>query len=272
MSRPTTEFDPTQFHFTVRFDQGYRYLDRCGEAVIKLENTLDPGWVPGEFTPASGNLRNYTLGLAAFFNTTSLSVVQAEFLSFEHFLDQTCKIYDVVRGTFEIKRILTPVLRVVAQVGFSDEAGAEEYLLGLRLCSLDAALVRELGGAEAAVNLTVCTELTEDWQGSPAKTRRRMEVKVVKQERQPLFDERLMLRLPLVSSRYHEAIAEHRRLRRQHPAIVDVAIQFDLENSIESELNGAMFDVAGFLRISHDWTESARAFMKRRIQNPCQST
>ena len=74
MSLPITEFDPTQFTLTIRFDQGYRFLDKCGEAVIKLENTLDPGWIPGELKPTGGNLRNYTLGLGTTFDTHSLSV------------------------------------------------------------------------------------------------------------------------------------------------------------------------------------------------------
>ena len=28
------------------FIQGYRFLDRCGESLIALENTLAPGWIP----------------------------------------------------------------------------------------------------------------------------------------------------------------------------------------------------------------------------------
>ena len=44
-------FDTTEFRASVRFVQGYRYLDRCGEALIKLENSLHEGWIPTEPTP-----------------------------------------------------------------------------------------------------------------------------------------------------------------------------------------------------------------------------
>jgi hypothetical protein len=51
MSQAVTDLKPTQFSFTVRFVQGYRFLDRCGDAIIRLEETLDEGWIPGELVP-----------------------------------------------------------------------------------------------------------------------------------------------------------------------------------------------------------------------------
>jgi hypothetical protein len=269
MSPPITEFDPTQFNLAVRFDQGYRFLDKCGEAVIRLENTLDPGWIPGELKPTGGSLRNYTLGLGTTFDTNSLSVIQTEYLSFENFLDQSCKIFQTIRGTFDIKRIITPVLRVITQVGFPEVEDAERFLLDLHLCVPDRELVRQLGGTESALNFTVCTNVTENWDNVPIDTRGRVDVRVVRQERQPMFDERIMLRLPLVSSRYHETIAAHRKLRRQHPRIVDVALQVDCERSFESEFNSATFDLSRFLRSSYDWAAKMATFFRNRMKKQC---
>lgn len=271
MKSPITEFDPTQYNLTIRFDQGYRFLDKCGEAVIKLENTLDPGWLPGELKPTGGSLRNYTLGLGTIFDANAMSVVQTEYLSFEHFLDQSCKIFEIIRGTFDIKRIITPVLRVIFQVGFPDVESAERFLLNLRVCTPDRGLVKQLGGTEAAVNFTLCTRTGESWQDVPVEVRKRIDIRVITQERQPAFDERIMLRLPLLPSRYHETIAEHRRLRRQHPKIVDVAVQVDCERSLESEFNSATFDLSTFLQNTFDWTTKMATHFKERIKNLCET-
>lgn len=94
MPSPITPFNPTQFFFAVRFDQGYRYLDRCGEAVIRLEDTLDRGWIPGETIPTGGQFHNYSLGLWTQFNSSLLTVVQYEFMSHKHFADQGAKILE----------------------------------------------------------------------------------------------------------------------------------------------------------------------------------
>ncbi len=271
MSSAITELQPTQFSFSVRFDQGYRYLDRCGEAILRLEETLEQGWIPGEITPSGGQLRNYALGLGATFNTASLNVTQTEFMSFEYFEDQTCKIFEVLRGTFEIRRVITPSLRMIYQLGFADVETAEMALRSLRLCRPDDEVVRRLGGNEDAVNFTLTTKEEVPWQEAATMRRRRFEAKVIRQERQPVFDERIMHRLPLVPSRYHEAIGAIRSLRRQHSKIVDVAAQFDFENSLEGEFNSSTLDLPTFLRSSRVWMNEMEGFIRTRRRVTCQN-
>src|SRR5215213_5985905 len=96
--------EPHQLVATIRFIQGYRYLDRCGETLIRLEQTLAEGWIPTETTPASGTMKNDLLGMVVGFNSGSMTVQQSEFLSFEHFRDQTCKVYETLWRTLEIDR------------------------------------------------------------------------------------------------------------------------------------------------------------------------
>jgi len=272
MSSAITELQPTQFSFAVRFDQGYRYLDRCGEAIVRLEETLDEGWIPGDINPSGGQLRNYTLGLAATFGTASLSVNQTEFMSFEHFQDQTCKVFEVLRVAFDIRRVVTPALRVVYQLGFPDVEIAHTALRSLQLCRPDRELVKQLSGNEEAMDLTLTTREEITWQGAATSRRRRIEAKVVRQERQPVFDDRIMQRLQLLPSRYHETIRAIRALRRQHSMIVDVAAQFDFENSLEGEFSSSTLDVATFLRGSRAWSQEMEDFIRTRIKVACQNT
>src|SRR5712691_1580952 len=92
----STGFETHAIHFTLRFVQGYRYLDRCGECMVRLENNLAEGWIPHESTRTSGTLRNDTLGMIAQFNSDALSVQQMEFMSFEHFRAQVCRMYETL--------------------------------------------------------------------------------------------------------------------------------------------------------------------------------
>ena len=75
----TTDLSATQQILTVRFDQGYRYLDKCGEAMIRLEEVLPPGWLPGQIDPNGAVMHNFALGMEVRFNSQWLTVVQAEF-------------------------------------------------------------------------------------------------------------------------------------------------------------------------------------------------
>jgi len=262
MSPPLSGIEQAQFVFTVRFLQGYRYLDRCGEALIALEETLDNGWIPEEIAPSGGSLQNFTLGMAARFNSEFLTVVQSEFLSFSNYSDQTCKLFDVLRSTFEIDRVFTPAFRVVLQTGFSDEAAAEEYLRDLHLCTASEGILSSLGGKPDAVNYTITTRENIDWQGSSASIRRRLEVRTVRQERQPRFDERLLRRLSLLTPKQQEAMKDLRRLRRQHSKPCDIAVQFDVETSLESEFKSSLLDLSEFLHTSLDWSQSLAEFIR----------
>ncbi len=266
MSKATTNFRPTRFSFTVRFVQGYRFLDKCGEAIVRLEETLDPGWIPAETIPTGGQLRNYTLGMGAKFHSESLTVTQSEFLSFDVFHDQCCKIYEVLRSTFEIRRVLTPVLRVICQVGFPDVEAAEEFLRELDLCTMDPDLCRALGGRNESLSFTLCTQDDIEWYGMDARRRRRCDVRAIRQERQPFFDERLVQRIALLPERYRDAMQGLRKLRTQHADIREHAVQIDFEDSFETEFNSRNLDLPTFLTEARAWSERMETFFLTRFR------
>ena len=119
MSISKPEVAELQAH--AKFEQGFRYLDRCGEAMVRLLKILHTDWTAGEITPTGGVLRNFALGMSAKFNAESVTVEQDDVIDFETFTDQTCKIYEVLWRTFEIERIRIPLLRVTVKVGCPDQ-------------------------------------------------------------------------------------------------------------------------------------------------------
>jgi hypothetical protein len=266
MRKWTTDLNPTHYAFYVRFDQGYRYLDKCGEAIIRLEDKLQEGWLPGGIDPNGANLRNFALGMSTRFNYVGMETVQTEFLAFDIFLDQTCRIYETLLTTFGIKRILTPTLRSIYQLGFSNADDADEVLLGLKLCSLDESIMQELSGKTSSVALTMVAEENVTWNRGRVKARKRLDAKVIKQERQPQFDERIMMRLKQIPERYHGSLEKLRSIRRQHSQQAEIAIQFDLEYAFDSELSGTTFATKDFISAAGAWSVSLRNFIDKRME------
>jgi len=254
--------DVVRLSATVRFVQGYRYLDRCGEALIRLENTADEGWIPGQATATGGRLQNWRLGMRAEFDSERVTVHQTEYISFEHFQDQTCKIYEILWKTFDVEKILTPALQVIFQIGFDELSDASAHALKLRLCRPEKTVLDILGGQESAIGYTLCTETDTARDDNPVVQRRRLELQVVRQERQPDFDERVMRRLPLLPVGQQKALGDLMRLRRRYPRLASAAVQFDLENSCEGELLARSFALSAFLEDSWEWAGRVRQVLE----------
>ena len=79
-------------------------------------------------------MHNYRLGLSCVFSSEQMTVQQKEYLLFEQFQDQTCKIFEVLRQKLEINRILAPSFRVNFQTPFDLVQEAENFISSLRLC------------------------------------------------------------------------------------------------------------------------------------------
>jgi len=250
--------DVVTLRSTIRFVQGYRYLDRCGDALIRLEKATDEGWIPGEISPQKGNLHNYRLGMRAQFDCECMTVLQTEYISFEHFQDQSCRIYEVLWKTFDIERIITPTLQVILQTGFDELADANKHALGFNLCKPDKALLGLLGGQKSAIGYTLCTEQDTVRDTTAVVERRRLDFQVIRQERQPDFDERIMRRLALLPVGQQKALGHLMSLRRRYPRVSPLAVQFDLENSCEGELLARAFGYSGFLKHSWEWASGVQ--------------
>jgi hypothetical protein len=259
MSAPT-QFNLFGMQVSVRFIQGYRYLDRCGECLIRLEDTLDEGWIPVETSPTSGTMKNETMGLTMTFNSEGMNVRQAEYLEFETFRDQSCKAYDILWRLLAIERISGPTLRVWYQKGFDEnqEDDAEQYLLTMGLYQTDQRLLQAMGGREAGSMFTIITELSAQLDDSPVDWRRRLQANVVKQLRQQNFDSRLLQRTRLLGKRQGDAIRGMQKFRKRVPDVAPVAVQLEAEASLSVELSTKQFNLPDFMHQSNEWAEHVK--------------
>lgn len=60
--------------FSLRYELGYRYLDRCGEVMVSLE--LDHGYIPGDTVPQGAKLEYPDDNIFAEFDSTELKIRQ----------------------------------------------------------------------------------------------------------------------------------------------------------------------------------------------------
>jgi hypothetical protein len=256
MSAPTG-FELQSVQLSLRFIQGYRYLDRCGECLIRLEESLDEGWIPVETSPTSGSIKHEPLGMGVNFNSEGMNVRQSEYLLFESFKDQSCKAYETLWRALGIDRINTPALRLWYQKGFDEnqEDEAEQHLLRMGLCQTDEQLLRAMGGQHAALQLTVVTQQDALLNDSPVEWRRRLQANVVKQVRQQNFDARFLQRSRALGNRQGDAIRAMQTLRKRHPDLAPVAVQLEIEASLDMELSTKEFNMPDFIVQSKEWAD-----------------
>lgn len=251
----TTTLDLSQINFFLRPVQGYRYLDRCGEMMVKLEDTLDSGWIPKEMAPQGAVMINHDLGMTLRIDTTSLAMAQDQFFDFPNFSDQLCKVYDIVHRSFLITRLNAPSLQVIWQKGFNSPDEAEEYITRMNLFTPRSEAIQAMGGVQKALQMVLCTEEDTDWRECQVTRRVRLEVKSLKQLRQPPFDERLLQRTRLLPVNQQEAMKALIRLRGQQPEIFPFAAQFTIELAFETEFSTKQFDLPFFLSDAWQWHE-----------------
>jgi hypothetical protein len=247
----------THHQFALRFIHGHRYLDRCGEALIRLEDKLGTDWLTIDPVPTNGGIKNELVGIAIQFNATVLSAQQSEFIDFDMFRDAVCKAKDILVDVFGIKRVHVPTARFILQKGCDSgqESEAEEFVRKLGLVQVSKELHDLMGGESGPLDFAFVTEARVTWDSFPVQRRRRLHAAVVRQEPSPTFDNRVIQRTHLLPSHQRDAIAGMASLRRKHKAVAPLAAQFDLECSMESEFPANEMNLQMFLNESYDWAE-----------------
>jgi hypothetical protein len=244
---------------SLQFIQGFRYLDRCGEAMIRLQSVLDHGWVTAEAIPTSGVMRNDSLGMQLRFNSDGISVRQTDFFDFQAFFDQACKAAAAIISVLGVERINVPTLQAVFQRAFDETEAADAYLRQLRYCTPASKLLDILDGEEEAATYVLCVTKNVEWAGQHVRRRRRFNANAVIQARQPPFDERLIRRVRQLPTAQQEAMKALLKIRQTMPAVSHYAAQIDLEHTFEAEFSWDMFDFPAFVEQGWLWTQGVLA-------------
>jgi hypothetical protein len=84
-----------QLTFEIRYRQGYRYLDRCGDILVRIENSM-PGWTASDVNLNTGTLENREQAMKYVFGPANAAMTQARMgiTSGEPFLKHTAALLD----------------------------------------------------------------------------------------------------------------------------------------------------------------------------------
>jgi hypothetical protein len=253
-------FSLHELRLSVRFVRGYRYLDRAGEALVRLEDVLEKEWLPAEISPKSGNMRNDLLGMQLVFSSEGLGVTQEGVLSPPHFLDQASKIVDILASVFEVDTFITPAVGIEYQKGFdaNQEQQAETALRDLRLVDVTETVQEIIGSTPQALNYAIVHRVGDRWGEVRAEHTRRLAAQVIRQTRRENPDLRLLTRgARLLPERQRETLNALLAAQKLLPAVSPLAVQVELENRLEGEVARDDFPCSDFIRESLDWAKNA---------------
>ena len=252
---------PHQIAATVRFVRGYRFLDRCGEALLQLEDKMGEGWIPNEASPRNGVMKNDALRMVVSFNSELMTIQQDATPSFEHFQDAACRAFDIIKRTLELERVIAPSCKVVYQKGFDDDQleEARRWIAAIGICAVQSDVIALLGGKQDSLDFALLTSDSLIWDGQAVDQRRRLASLIVRQERQAPFDERLLRRVKMLPQNQRDAMVALTKLRRQLPDVLPLAVQIELEHVFETEFNTRILDYPGFIQEALDWARKVAA-------------
>lgn len=119
----------------IRFDKGYRYLDRCGEAMLILEELLPREtrrvWMPEQIVPSGAILKCPELDLTVTFNTFHLVLNREDFQISADLIDIVKLIFATISARFDLREYLRFGVRRFYTVAADSIDEAEEYTLRL---------------------------------------------------------------------------------------------------------------------------------------------
>jgi hypothetical protein len=91
------------FHFKQVYEEGYRYLDRCGEFMIQAVNDMD--FMPGEIQVTGAKLEKPELGIKAAIDSNELVVTQEQPDDGKDFLRACDDLSKLAANLFQPRRV-----------------------------------------------------------------------------------------------------------------------------------------------------------------------
>ncbi len=96
-------WQPFSFHFKQIYDEGYRYLDKCGEFMIEAINKLD--FVPGDVQVIGAKLEKPELGIKASVDSNELTLAQEQPTDGKEFFEACEGLSRLANELFQPKRV-----------------------------------------------------------------------------------------------------------------------------------------------------------------------
>ncbi len=238
--------------FELRYAGGHRYLDRCGETLIEIEQKL-PDWVPQEINPSRGSLLNLAKDMAFNFNSYKLDAGQDAPKATTDFREQTASLTEIVCKSLSLSRFIRIGVRFFFLFPAESMDQAEEMVRQSGFAVISQKLMNVCGSTMRAQKHVVIFE--------KEKEGRRIEIGGVRREEGKLAPELLGVEPRLLPKGQREALLRKLQETKRYGEDPRFALQIDVDNY---ELDPESFNVAAFVERHEEFVREELLELVRR--------
>jgi len=248
---PTEKSRLTDRVLEVRYDRGYRYLDRCGEVLLILEDVLtqETGkvWMPEELSPTGARIKCPDLDAAIILDSYHLIVQQVP-VDVEFDFQMSCR---TIWAVVETRLGLSAISRAGSRRKFTIPT---DTLDDAEKLAVKYSPLRDWPVSESAAFKRHNSEATSVFESPDRTVGIRFTVSAEAKLGAPIkIDDRLRLPPHFLQSGQHEALLAQLKRHKDQNKDPDAGLVFDIDYY---ELFPKQFDMAAFIKRA--WTEDER--------------
>lgn len=207
--------------FEVRYAKGHRYLDRCGETLIEIEEEF-PEWIPQEISPSKGSLVHLARNINLNFNSYKLDASQEDPKSTSELIEQVSPIVDIVCKNFGLSQFIRLGVRFFFLFPATSMEQAEEYVRKANLVSINPKLIEACGPNITAQKHVIIFESGNEG--------RRIEFNAVRREEARLPPQLLAAEPKVLPRGQREALIKKLQESKRYGEDPRFAMQVDVDN------------------------------------------
>lgn len=221
--------------FEIRYAKGHRYLDRCGETLIEIEEKF-PQWVHKEISPSRGSLINLGKDINLNFNSYKLDASQDDPKTTTDLIEQVTPILDLVCKNFGLSQFIRIGVRFYLLFPASSMEEAEEFVKQTKFVSISPKLVEMCGSNITAQKHVIIFE--------SANEGRRIEFNAVRREEGKLPPELLAVEPRVLPRGQRDVLIKKLGEAKRYGEDPRFALQLDIDNY---EREPESFNVRAFI-------------------------
>lgn len=227
--------------FELRYAHGYRYLDRCGETILEIEQRA-PGWIPREISPSGGGLVNLEKDIVFTFSSYKLDAGQDDPVDSRDFREQIGLLSDMVCKILGISTYIRIGVRFIFLYPAASMEEAEELVRRSKVAIPDSKLMEIFGDSPHAQKHIFIFE--------KGRAGRRVEIGGLRREEGKLPPELLSVEPKNLPKGQREALAKKLLETKRYSADPRFSLQVDVDNY---EYDPESFNVPSFIEGHEDF-------------------
>jgi hypothetical protein len=229
--------------FELRFAHGHRYLDRCGETLLEIENRL-PEWFPQEISPSRGALVNLSKDMVFSFNSYKLDASQDNPKETKDFRQQVALLTDIVCNNLGLSTFIRLGVRFFFLFPAASMDHAEEMVRQACVATVSPKLLELCGGTIRAQKHIYIFENGNEG--------RRVEVGGVRREEARLAPQLLSIEPRNLPKGQRETLLQKLQETKRYGEDPRFALQVDVDNY---EQDPESFNVPAFIEKHEEFVQ-----------------